>query len=194
MTTRIIALSLLTLLTTACAHIPEKLSVADNASLTNFEQAKSQANRLKGSMARWGGVIAKVNNKADKTVIEVVHFDLKSSTRPKVKDETKGRFKVVYNGLLDPVIYKEGRSITAVGRIGDVTNGKIGEHKYQYPTLMADYVHLWKEVKKVDVRAEYYPQSYIPSLRYHPSFYLNRPIYRRVNSPAKTKATKTNNK
>ncbi|MDO6427855.1 Slp family lipoprotein [Thalassotalea sp. 1_MG-2023] len=194
MTTRIIALSLLTWLTAACVHIPEKLSVADDASLTNFEQAKSQENALKGSVARWGGVIAKVNNEADRTVIEVVHFDLKGSTRPKVKDETKGRFKVIYSGLLDPVIYKEGRSITAIGRIGDLTEGKIGEHSYQYPTLVADYVHLWKEVKQVDIRVEHYPHWYTPSLWHYANPYYHRPIYRRVNSPTKTNATKTNNK
>ncbi|OKY27951.1 MULTISPECIES: Slp family lipoprotein [Thalassotalea] len=193
MTIRIIAFSLLTLLTTACVHVPEKLSVADNASLTNFEQAKSQTNSLKGSTVRWGGVIAKVNNEADRTVIEVVHFDLKRSTRPKVKDETKGRFKVIYSGLLDPVIYKEGRSITAIGRLGDVTEGKIGEHKYQYPTLQADYVHLWKEIKQVDVRVEHYPHWYTPSRWYYSNPYLHRPIYRRVNSPAKP-TTSTKNK
>ncbi|WP_286235232.1 Slp family lipoprotein [Thalassotalea sediminis] len=190
MYTRTLFMSFFALVMSGCVHVPEKLTVSENTNLTNFEQAKRADSNLKGQQARWGGVIAKVTNQSENTIIEVVHFDLKPSMRPKVKDETKGRFKVIYPGLLDPVIFKEGRSITAIGQVGILSSGKIGEHDYQYPTLMADYVHLWKEVKQVDVRVEHYPHWYAPSLWYYSRPYYHRPVYRRVNGPTKPKVQK----
>lgn len=161
------------LIATGCVQIPKKLQVNESTVLTNFTDVKGKIET--GQQARWGGVIANVTNNKDNTMIEVVHFDLKSSARPNVKDETKGRFRIYYQGLLDPVIYKKGRSITAVGTVNGVESGKIGEHEYQYPVLNASYVHLWKEVKQVDVRVTHYPQWYTPSLWYYHRPYYYRP-------------------
>lgn len=188
----IISLSL-SLALSACVHIPESLRVEEGTTLTNFSQAKNSNVETLGKLARWGGVIAKVENTEDSTVLEVVHFELKSSTRPQQKDQTQGRFKVYFKGFLDPVVYKEGRSITAIGKISEKEAGKIGEHKYEYPVLQADNVHLWTEIKEVDVRVTHQPMWYTPSLWYHPRPHYYPRVYVPINN-TQSKKTSTKSK
>jgi outer membrane lipoprotein len=155
---------------TGCSSIPEALKVPESTILTNFSAVRSNTNSEQGNQARWGGVIAKVTNNANNSMLEVVHFPLKSSARPKQSDETQGRFRVYFSGLLDPVIYKEGRSITALGNVETSEEGKIGEHKYNYPVLKASYIHLWKKIEKIDVRVTQEPFWYTPSFWRYPQF------------------------
>jgi outer membrane lipoprotein len=159
--------------------------VDETVALTNFADVRSNDVALIGSQARWGGVIAKVENNAENTMLEVVHFKLSSSTRPQQKDETQGRFKVYYQGFLDPVIFKEGRSITAVGNVAEKEAGKIGEHEYDYPVLKSQNVHLWKEIKQVDVRLTHQPMWYTPSLWYLPRSHHRSPIYYPISKNVK---------
>ncbi|XQW83778.1 Slp family lipoprotein [Thalassotalea piscium] len=156
----------------ACSNIPDKLQVAETTRLVPFESVKAETTANIGSSARWGGVIAKVTNNADNSMLEIVNFPLTTSARPKQKDETLGRFRVYFSGLLDPLIYKEGRSITALGTISAPEKGKIGEHEYLYPVLKAGYVHLWKNIQQVDV-------NIINSGYWGSSMYYNEPRYYR---------------
>ncbi|GLX77072.1 starvation lipoprotein Slp [Thalassotalea insulae] len=188
---KLIGLSVVALFTTACVHIPESVRVDESTPLTEFYQVRDNAKLHLGEMARWGGVIAKVENHANNTMLEVVNFELKSSTRPSVKDETQGRFRIYYHGLLDPVIYKEGRSITALGKVAPSEQGVIGEHEYLYPVLNASAVHLWKKVQKVDAYVFHQPFWYTPSLWYYPRpYYGGRYYYAQPNVKAKAKAKK----
>ena len=111
---------------------------------------------------------------AKNSMLEIVHFPLKPSARPKQGDETQGRFRVYFSGLLDPIIYKEGRSITALGTVTSSEDGKIGEHEYNYPVLKASYIHLWKDIQNVDVRITQSPFWNTPSYWRHPH-YSNQP-------------------
>jgi outer membrane lipoprotein len=176
----------LLLMVSACAHIPESLKVDEGVALTNFLDVRDGGEAHLGALARWGGVIAKVENNTDSTMLEIVHFQLKSSTRPQQKDQTQGRFRVYYQGFLDPIIFKEGRSVTAIGSVSSKEEGKIGEHEYAYPVLKAKDVHLWKEIKEVDVRVTHNPMWYTPSLWYHPRLLYRSPIHYPVSKSKKT--------
>ncbi|WP_206485447.1 Slp family lipoprotein [Thalassotalea sp. G2M2-11] len=167
----LLGLSLLSLLTTGCVNIPESLQVDEATQLTDFGKVRANATQYVGTQARWGGVIAKVENQADTTMLEVVRFELKASTRPTPKDETQGRFRIYHQGLLDPMIYKEGRSITALGTVAASEAGKIGEHDYLYPVLNSSSVHLWKKVKPVEMSVFFQPYWMTPSLWYYPRTY-----------------------
>ncbi|MDO6447098.1 Slp family lipoprotein [Colwellia sp. 1_MG-2023] len=180
----LVVLSLATFIS-GCVNIPESLRVDESVALTTFTDVKDNNVAHLGNNARWGGVIAKIENNADNTMLEVVHFQLSSSTRPLQKDQTQGRFKVYYAGFLDPVIYKEGRSITAVGTIAKNESGKIGEHEYDYPVLTANNVHLWKEIKKIDVNVTHQPMWYTPSLWYAPRPRHYSPIFYPINKNVK---------
>lgn len=180
----------------ACAHIPDKLQVAESTTLIPFDSAKAEKEANIGNSARWGGVIAKITNNADNSMLEIVNFPLSSSTRPKQKDETLGRFRVYFKGLLDPVIYQIGRSITAVGTISAPEHGKIGEHEYQYPVLKAENIHLWKNIQRVDINvinSGYWGFSRFDHPAYNPRSYSRRPVIIRSNNSSK-KSTSVSNK
>lgn len=169
------------LLCTACVSVPKKLELPENTNAVNFSNAKSLD--VIGQKARWGGVIAAVKNNADNTMLEIVSFPLTSSLRPKKGDETLGRFRLYFNGLLDPVIYKEGRSVTAVGTISSLENGTIGEHKYSFPVLKDVSVHLWKKIQRVDVSLIQQPYYYNTPYFWSGSHVnYNRPIIIRSSS------------
>lgn len=174
------------LLLAACASVPKDLSVADNEILIGFAEEVNSPGANQGLSARWGGVIAKVENKAKDTVIEVVNFTLNSSARPKQSDKTLGRFRIRYQGFLDPMIYQQGKSITGVGTIGKAEAGKIGEHKYTFPVLNANKVHLWKKIKPVESRLVVDP------FWYSPASYWGYPYYSRPIIIKKTPAKATN--
>ncbi len=177
------------LLVTGCSTIPDALQTPEDTVLTNFAQVRENTDSAQGNLARWGGVIAKVVNNADSTMLEIVHFPLKSSTRPKQDNHTQGRFRVYVSGLLDPVIYKEGRSITALGNIVSAEQGKIGEFEYTYPVLKASYVHLWKDIQKVDVSVTQDPFWHTPSYWYYPRSYIypRSVVVRKSSTPVKKK-------
>jgi outer membrane lipoprotein len=169
-----------------CNSIPESLRVAEDSQLVAFVDVRAQPQGFEGMQARWGGLIAKVEVRSEQTMIEVVNLELKSSTRPRVTDSTAGRFRVFVKGLLDPVIYKEGRSITALGTIGEVQKGNIGEQEYTYPVLNAHQLHLWKDIQEVRINTLHTPYWYYPSY-WH--YYPTRRVY--LHTPPKvTKSTK----
>lgn len=178
----------------ACANIPDKLQVADTTTLIPFDSAKAEKEANIGNSARWGGVIAKITNNADNSMLEIVNFPLSSSARPKQKDETLGRFRVYFKGLLDPIIYKVGRSITAVGTISTPEQGKIGEHEYQFPVLKAENVHLWKNIERVDINVINSGYWGLPMYWGHPFYqrpYHPRPVVIRNNNSSKKSTSVT---
>lgn len=182
-------LLLTAILLSGCSTVPKALQVPENKVLTNFSVVRGNTNTEQGSLARWGGVIAKVTNNANNSMLEIVHFPLKSSTRPVQGDKTQGRFRVYFTGLLDPIIYKEGRSITALGNVTSSEDGKIGEHEYTFPVLKATHVHLWKDIQKVDVQVTQNPFWYTPSYWHYPysTHYPNRVVVRKSSAPAQAK-------
>jgi outer membrane lipoprotein len=176
---------------TACSSVPKKLELPENTNSVDFSKAQSPETNLIGQKARWGGVIASIKNNADNTMLEIVNFPLSGNLRPKQGDETLGRFKVYFNGLLDPVIYKAGRSITAVGTVSELENGKIGEHEYSFPVLNDASVHLWKKMKNVNVTSIHHPYLYHndPYFWGGSRYNYNRPVIIRSSSRSSGQST-----
>jgi len=178
---------LIAFLMTGCTNIPEKLQLNDNSPNVVFAAVRAQPNANTGLNARWGGIIAKVENQKNRTMIEVVNFKLSSRAKPIQANETQGRFRFYYKGLLDPVIFKEGKSITVVGTIANSEQGKIGEQKYLYPVLNAQNYYLWKDLKRTDIRITQQPFWYTPSYWYYPSYPYSGVSIHRHSSNASTK-------
>jgi outer membrane lipoprotein len=165
------------LLISACSMVPKELELPEETLLISFKQAKLSALDSQGNSARWGGVIASVTNQAKYSVIEVVNFDLNMNGRPQAKSETLGRFRVYFEGLIDPIIFQKGKSITAIGTIAASEQGKIGERSYEFPILMASNVYLWKPQKELKERlpASVYFDHYYNG---YSRGYYSRPYYR----------------
>lgn len=141
------------LLLSSCSLVPEPLEVENETALIPYQAA----NNYIGSMARWGGQIVNVNVEDEYTVLEVVQMSLNTTARPQNKNESAGRFKVYFKGLLDPVIYKKGKNVTALGTIGEPVEGNIGELVYNYPKLIVENVYLWDNPKSARWAVGYNP-------------------------------------
>ncbi|MDP5028910.1 Slp family lipoprotein [Paraglaciecola sp.] len=156
-----ICLVVLALLVSACSTIPERIQVPEGTNLVSYQDAASKSTQLAGQKARWGGVVAKIENKAENTVLEVVYYPLKSYGRPIAGDESIGRFKVYVDGFMDPMVYKVGRSMTFTGEFSGLEEGLVGEHKYVFPTLQNANYYLWQDIQQVDVTSVHvWPYDY----------------------------------
>ena len=149
--TKRVFLALLVLTITGCANIPEPIEVAEGTQLVGYQEAAMQPEAATGKTVRWGGVVALVENRKDQTMLEIVHYPLRSYGRPVVGDQSIGRFRVYVNGFLDPVVYEQGKAVTFVGTATGVEEGLVGEHEYVFPVMDASGYYLWKDVQRVDV-------------------------------------------
>ncbi|MCC5878535.1 MAG: Slp family lipoprotein [Idiomarina sp.] len=131
-------------ITGCAARYPEPIRT-DATNLVEFSAAQRNAEAHQGQTARWGGVIAQVENSEQRTRIEVVNFRLNNFGRPQTGDQSAGRFVVYLDHFVDPEIYQRGRRITALGQFSGLEQGQIGEFNYHYPVIQASGVELWRE-------------------------------------------------
>jgi outer membrane lipoprotein len=182
----VIRLSMLlgALLLAGCSTFPDKIKVADTNALVSYEDASSQAEQVKGKMVRWGGAIAKVENKAESTVFEMVYYPLNGYGRPVSDDESMGRFRMTVNGFMDPMVYKVGRLMTFTGELGELQKGSVGEHAYVFPSAQVKGYYLWKNVQRIDVSAvSLWHQDYWHG--YYPRPYHRRYFIRATNNTSR---------
>ncbi|MGJ8692175.1 MAG: Slp family lipoprotein [Thalassotalea sp.] len=167
---KIFQCAVLTMFVSACSLVPEEISTEDDNLLVSYQDAKQSPEVYNSMTARWGGVIASIKNLQKNTVIEVVNIDLSTGAKPKSINKSAGRFRIVYPGLLDPMIFQKGKQVTAVGKIALPQAGKIGELDYVFPVLEASGIYLWKEEQRIDLRVKpdpYMSHFYDPFYR-HP--------------------------
>jgi outer membrane lipoprotein len=172
----------------ACTVVPEPIQVADTNTLVSFEEV---ANNLEsdvqvGKQARWGGRIVAVENKKDVSEIEIVFFPESSSGKPRIGQESGGRFKAVVDGFVDPLVFEQNRLITVVGEVGAAQTGIIGEQNYTYPTLNAVGYYMWRQTSEVEVdQIGFVPftgRGFFGRAFYGNPFYVS-PFYRSAFSP-----------
>ncbi len=137
-------------------------NISIKAASQNFEQNQ-------GEPVRWGGTIAKVENNATDTWIEIVGRKLGSYGQPQSTDLTQGRFIARVDGFLDPAVYKIDRRITVYGKVESRVVRQIDDHPYTYPLINAQSHYLWSEYD----HRRYYGYPYYPYYPYyhHPYWY-----------------------
>ena len=153
------------LLLAACASKPpEAISKVpdDNPSLT---RVRMDIEAYIGADVRWGGEISQVENKADRTWVEIVRQDLRKNGRPVTGGKSDGRFIASFDEFLDPVVYQVGRPLTVVGTIESRVNRAIGEYDYQFPVVAVEGSYLWKKREPVP------PPAYPPPWWYYDPWY-----------------------
>jgi outer membrane lipoprotein len=144
-----------------CASFPDKLQVEDTTRLIMYEAAASKSEQVKGQTVRWGGAIAKVDNKPNSTVFEIVYFPLNRYGRPISSEESMGRFRISVNGFMDPLVYQVGRLMTFTAKLNGLERGLVGEHEYVFPIANVTAYYLWKEIQRLDVRGVHlYPYGF----------------------------------
>ncbi len=125
-----------------------------------------------------GGVIAKTTNREKETEIEVVQTPLDRYGSIVDKDVSEGRFLVITQSRLDPLIFATGRKITMSGTLTGSSKRTLGEIEYAYPVFEAKELHLWKEEKYYPYYYPGYPYGYDP-FYYGYQYYWDWPYWRR---------------
>lgn len=142
----------LALLLAGCATYPDVVRVSDESMLVSYS-AVTQGQVQKGT-ARWSGVIAKVQNNAANTRLEIVYFPAGAGGRPQVSDQTPGRFVAYVKGFVDPLVYAQGKQITVLGQLAAAESGNVEQYQYLFPVIQDAAVYLWpKKQERVEVDA-----------------------------------------
>ena len=128
----------------ACATTPVFDTQGVDESLTPA-QVLDLAGQVSGQTVLWGGSILDVQNLTEYTQLEVLAFPLHSSQRPLHKLQPSGRFLLRQQGFLEPAVYRVGKSITALGEIAGIEEGKVGEASYRYPIVNTRQIQLWSK-------------------------------------------------
>lgn len=173
-TMRTVLLLLSTIAVTACSAVPDELRLQDDAP-PNYAEVQGREDAFENAAVRWGGVLAGVDNEADRTCLHVVEKPLDYQARPRETDASAGRFLACREGFLDPAIYQSGREVTVRGRIAGARTIKVGEFDFPYVVLQADAVKLWpvRQPEKDDWddhHRMFWPWWY-PRPIYHPAYY-----------------------
>lgn len=132
------------LLLSACSSIPKNLE-SDSATLvTNYPlwKASDPAQKLEVRMA---GVVAKVENKQDKTRIEVANIPVDSAGKPNLAMKPQGRFIAYVDGFVDPLNIKPNTYVTFLGVTEPSEHAKIGEFDYEYPVMKVESMRVWQK-------------------------------------------------
>ena len=175
-----------------CTIVPDSIEVPEGTQLVSYSKAVTSGANAQGQKARWGGMIVGVENKPNKTFIELAHFPLNHYGKPSTNGETSGRFKVQIDGFVDPIVFEEGRAATFLGTVTAPTAGMVGEQPYIYPTIIADDYHMWRKQEVYDVNTyffNYHTGWYSPFYRFngpwmYPHFNRTR-VIRYENAPSK---------
>ncbi len=148
MNLRIFLITILSLSTLhSCAFLhnvpPELESMA--ASDLSLEKVRENFTRYRGQRVMWGGKVAQTLVKPEGTLMEIVQFPLDKQLKPRNVDVSEGRFLVLEDQYLDPMIFQSGRKVTVVGEVREPRSMKLDEITYTYPLVKADTIYLWKE-------------------------------------------------
>ncbi|AOE50022.1 Slp family lipoprotein [Kangiella sediminilitoris] len=151
----------------ACASTPQQITFEQEN--IPFTQVAQNPEGFTGREVRWGGIVARVENLENDTLIEVVNLPLGRQARPVEEQQTGGRFIARVPGFLDPMIYDVGKEITVVGKLSKPMPGKVGKHKINFPVVDTRGHHLWKK------RPQYeYVEVYSA---WDPYWFYHRPYY-----------------
>lgn len=140
---RISTLVLMALLLNACAsNIPREISEPVSGA-PNLSAVLANPKAFDNQPVRWGGTIARVENRKDETLVEIVARRLDAFGEPLPDDHSEGRFLARNPGFLDPQIYARDRAVTVFGTLRGTQNGKVGEQTLSYPLVDASKFYLW---------------------------------------------------
>lgn len=139
-----LVVSVLTItLISACAVTPQTLDFEQEN--ISFERVAQAPDAFVGTPVRWGGIVARVENLEQDTLVEIVNLPLDSQARPVASQNTSGRFIARIQGFIDPMIYKQGKEVTVVGILNEPMPGKIGKHSVNFPVVDSTGHHLWEQ-------------------------------------------------
>ena len=143
---RILIPLMLALGLSACTTVPEQIQ----GNFSDVTPARVDPGVI-GSTVRWGGVILGSRVEQGQTCFEVLSRELDKYLRPEREDYSAGRFIACKSGFQDPLVFSQGREITATGTIRNIQAGKVEDFNYAFPVLAVDTLVLWEKRRQVTV-------------------------------------------
>lgn len=96
----------------------------------------------------FGGNIVSCKHTGEGSLIEAVYVSVNSLGYPQAPSLVARRFLAIYpleKGILDPVIFRQGKEITFAGIFLENRIGFIDDESYTYPTFRIEEVYLWEQ-------------------------------------------------
>src|SRR5262245_33970586 len=118
---RAVALLALSVYAAACARPPAVL----RGSFVPLTVPDARALGDVGERVRWGGTIVETRPAEHETCVEVVGRPLDDEARPRLTDETDGRFVACSPGFFDPAVYAAGRELTVAGTVAEPVTRRV---------------------------------------------------------------------
>jgi outer membrane lipoprotein len=109
----------------------------------SFGQFRVRAADLIGETVMYGGRIIDITNRDGVSELSVLQLPLDSRQKPVTGDHSQGRFLLVTDQFLDPVLFTKGTLVTAVGRLVSVEERLIDEMAYAYPEIEVTEIKRW---------------------------------------------------
>lgn len=166
-------LLLVCMLFTACASQVPPAIRTPIAGAPDVKSARAADAELIGKRVRWGGVIARVENRKQDTLLELVDRPLGRSGRPVEGDDSGGRFIARIPGFLDPSTYAKQREMTVTGVLAASVTRSVGDFPYRYPVVDVDTYYLW--AKPLPPQYPYYYDPFWYDPWYGPRWYIPPP-------------------
>lgn len=163
-----------TLILFSCAPVLDRELMKEGQRNVSLNELRANPDAYKGKLFILGGVIVETRLTANGSELEILSKPVDKYGVPRDTQRTMGRFLAVYprdKGLLDPVVYKEGREVTLAGDFVDARKGKIGDYEYVYPVFEIRQIHLYEEEPNYAFYPYPYPYSYYPYGFYDPYWY-----------------------
>ncbi len=132
---------------------------------------------FKGHLFILGGVIVDTKLTEEGSQIEALFVPVDSRGYLEESARYQGRFLALYprsKGILDPAIYKQGRTITVAGDFLEARKGKIGDLSYTFPVFEIKQLYLWEDYRNYSYGWPYY-YPYYPY--YYPYYYSSPFLY-----------------
>ncbi len=133
----------------SCASPVLRKDVLDQG-LRNVTPAQIVSNpaAYRGKLFVMGGMIVSTRLLPDGSMIEALYIRVDQKGYLQDTETSAGRFLAFYpreKGVLDPLMYREGRRITIAGTFTETREGKVGEMTYLFPFFRIEELYLWDE-------------------------------------------------
>ena len=158
-------LTIASLILFSCAPVLDRQLMNEGVRNVTFSRLREAPDAYQGKIFILGGLIVEARFTGKGSQIEALYVPVDSYGNLNDTEHPRGRFLAIYpreSGLLDPLVYREGREITLAGKFLEIRKGKIDEMEYAYPVFEILQIYLWEEQKYYyPIYPYYYPYPYL---------------------------------
>lgn len=132
---------------------PDLASRADKN--ISFETIENDPETYKGKLVILGGTIVQTANIKQNTMLEVEQKPLDYWGKPKRTQRPGGRFKVLYTGYLNAMVYAPGREITVAAEVEGSRSKALGDNESGILIVLSKELKLWPRERQTWDKPQY---------------------------------------